>query len=460
MIELSEGSGVFDVNTDVLKTFETLQSKKQQHVRDMFNTSNSAVLRKFCDVCKQLNIDPLHPHALPMVVIFMCKSKHCVQIAQTYAGECACADVLENMTQYDLQQQGLCDQLLNSMADWLVLFSYFGQQDYDAKNSQCLKLAKDLEQNSMLRRMQTSLQEAQVVPMGILPHQRITMQQTALLAFLYMSPRKTPAGKMLEMLYTNINDAARDAELRCLRAMTAFKDTMDDEVAYSNALPLVLKSLTVRGEFLKSIEAVLRKQICQEEGNRLLSLQHTRPLLRTYAQNSVMKNRLRTDCNLWTNWRAMLNFPATTSSQMQMLLYFITVQREPVSRELFEPYYTKEICDNALKSHVESIDATAVIMMLKSLRVYQYKIKALIDFRSQCLLGLNQKTRQQLSVVQVLQLYIAAFQHPSIWDKCWRHVVSTINHTIIDSVTKFVEKNAYEVDIVVQNLLYSQIHDA
>jgi hypothetical protein len=33
------------------------------------------------------------------------------------------------------------------------------------------------------------------------------------------------------MLYTEINETARDAELLCLRAMTVFQDRMDDEVA-------------------------------------------------------------------------------------------------------------------------------------------------------------------------------------------------------------------------------------
>ena len=76
--------------------------------------------------------------------------------------------------------------------------------------------------------------------------------------------------------------------------------------------------------------------------------------------------------------------------------------------------------------------------------MYQYNIKTLIDFSSKCLTGINQKTRQSLSVVQVLQLYIASFQHQSIWDKCWRQIVPTMNHTIIDTVSHYVRNNAYD----------------
>lgn len=455
-----EGSSVFDVRADKLHTFAVMETKKRQNVRDLFQTSNSTVLLKFCDVCKYLNVDPLHPQALAVVVVFMCKSKHCFEMAQSYLEECGCEVLMENIAMYDIEQQTMCDQLLNTMADWLTLFSYFELRPYDGSNALCVRVAKNLENSSMLRRMQTSLTEAQVVPEGTMPHQRISMPQTALLAFLYMSPRKTPAGKMLEMLYTNINSTARDAELRCLRAMTAFKDTMDDEVAYRNALPLVLLSMAVREDFAKNIEGVLRKQMCNMEGLRLQHVQNVqRPLLRTYAQNSLLKHKHKTDASMWTSWRQALNFPATTSSQMQLLLYFITVQRKTVDRELYEEYFTKEVCDKAAACTIESIDERAVILALLSLRVYQYNIKTLIDFSSKCLTGINQKTRQSLSVVQVLQLYIASFQHQSIWDKCWRQIVPTMNHTIIDTVSHYVRTNAYEVDMVVQNLLYSQIHD-
>jgi hypothetical protein len=59
--------------------------------------------------------------------------------------------------------------------------------------------------------MPTCLVEAQVIPSGDKPRQKISMFHTAILAFVYMSPRTTPSGKMLEMLYTEINNAERDA---------------------------------------------------------------------------------------------------------------------------------------------------------------------------------------------------------------------------------------------------------
>ncbi len=93
-------------------------------------TNNTAVLVKFCDVYKRLNIDPLHVQALQCV---MSKNKHCVEMAHAYTDLVQIADVL---TVVDVQHETVvvsCDQLLSSMADWLTLFSYFRLRSWDAQ---------------------------------------------------------------------------------------------------------------------------------------------------------------------------------------------------------------------------------------------------------------------------------------------------------------------------------------
>jgi hypothetical protein len=75
-----------------------------------------------------------------------------------------------------------------------------------------------------------------------------------------------------------------------------------------------------------------------------------------------------------------------------------------------------------------------------------------------CILsGINQKTRQSLPVVKILQLYIASYQREYVWKEIWREIVPVVNYTIIDDVKRFVTSNTYDVDTVVQNLLHSQI---
>ena len=465
--ELSKEHSVFDVAKASLLNFSHSQAvANNKTVQDMLQIKNTAVLRKFCDVCKFLNIDPVHRLSLPLIVIFMCKSKHCVDIAQAFIKAHKCEELILNMEVYDMETQKICDHLLNTIADWIVLFSYFEIIEYDSQNEAIAQNVKDIENNNLLRSMRTCLVDANVMPFGEKPNQRISMSHTAVLAFLYMSPRKTPSGKMLEMLYTEIASNARDVELRCLRAMTAFKDRQDDENAYAETLPIVLSSLRVNDKFQKGIRAVLRKQTIQEETDvdsetlRLAHKNKSRPLLREFVDMSLKCRKVSQNKFTWHTFRDQLCFPPTTSPNMQRLLYFIIVQRVQADRSLFEGFYTKEICNKATTINLENTDSDAVMQVVNSLRVYNTKIKHLIDFRSKCLQGLNQKTRNSLSIVQVLQLYIASYQQDHIrWD-CWKKIEKTMNHTINDTVTNFVNTYPYDIDGVVQNLIHSQIHDS
>jgi hypothetical protein len=61
---------------------------------------------------------------------------------------------------------------------------------------------------------------------------------------------------------------------------------------------------------------------------------------------------------------------------------------------------------------VHEIDVGCVIEVLGNLRTYNGEITNLIDFRHKCLFGINEKTRQEITLTKVLQLYISIYQHP------------------------------------------------
>ena len=108
---------------------------------------------------------------------------------------------------------------------------------------------------------------------------------------------------------------------------------------------------------------------------------------------------------------------------------------------------------------MDAVDASTIIMVIDSLRLYLSNNRNLIDFSAGCLRGVNQKLRQSISLVQILQSYIAVFQHESIWKECWKHILPVMNHTIMTDVKRFREGNQYEIDAVVANLVHSLVED-
>ncbi len=83
--------------------------------------------------------------------------------------------------------------------------------------------------------MMHALATAQVVG------ENMTLMETAIYSFLCISPRTTPAGRMLERLYCGKNSRAQDPELRCLRVLSQFNDTTDIETGFSDTMSLVMR---------------------------------------------------------------------------------------------------------------------------------------------------------------------------------------------------------------------------
>jgi len=331
-----------------MQALKSLQQMQKMPASELVQINNTAVLAKFCDVCKRLNIDPLHAQALPCVVLLMSKNKHCVQMAHAYAG------------------------LVQS----------------------CEK--------------------------------------------------------------------AQDAELRCLRAMTSFKDTKDDEEATTRTMPLVMQCFSVHPDFTRSVATVLRKRMLEIEDCQDHHSQPSRQLLRTYASQAVVKSNGTSREQSWKKWVNDVVFPVNTGSHMQRLLYFFCVQPVAPNLAVYEKLYTQELCARSKTVSIDAIDVSALKMVIDSLRQYTSNMKVLIDFSARCLQGINEHRRQNLSLVQLLQLYVACYQHDSVWKELWRHVlepVPVLNHTIVSDCAVFRATHAYEATAVAENLVRSLVDE-
>lgn len=62
--------------------------------------------------------------------------------------------------------------------------------------------------------------------------------------------------------------------------------------------------------------------------------------------------------------------------------------------------------------------------------------------------------RNALTLQQVLQLYIAAFQHPSVRETLWRRVLNVWNHSVQQSLSAFTSERQFDVE----NVLHTVMH--
>lgn len=412
----------------------------------LVKTTNSHAVNRFCEMCLLLNIDPLNKWALHLIVILMCKNPDPFAIADKFAKEVQQEISLANVERRK-EMHDRCINICSTMTDWISLFGFFETQfctkGMDPRASEVYRPSKlEVEQNNGVVRMTDALTEAQVVG------EQITPLETALWALLYISPRPTPAGSMLERMYSFLNSNARDSELRCLRAMSIFNDNVG--ATFTDSMSLVVRCFDVKKSFSRLVQTILRqsKDVVMAKGEQTI-----RPLLRTYATNAVHSRILKTSSENWSIWRSQANFPITTSTYVQKLLYFICVQVYPPDVQTYEGLFHEDLLQRVSAMKVHDIDVTCVIEVMDNLRTYNGEISNLIDFRHKCLFGINEKARQQLTLTNVLQLYISIHQHPSIIETCWRHVIPMFNHTIRMNIEEFKAQHPYYSSHVVKNLV-------
>ena len=174
------------------------------------------------------------------------------------------------------------------MSDWIALFKFLelnvgnrtsGESESAperTRNPTNKKTLHELENNQCLNRMMHALATAQVVG------ENMTLMETAIYSFLYISPRTTPAGRMLERLYCSINSRAQDPELRCLRVLSQF-NTTDIETGLSDTMSLVMRCFNVKDNFQRLVENVLRQK---KDVVQVVTTKTIRPLLRKPGNRS------------------------------------------------------------------------------------------------------------------------------------------------------------------------------
>jgi hypothetical protein len=77
------------------------------------------------------------------------------------------------------------------------------------------------------------------------------------------------------------------------------------------------------------------------------------------------------------------------------------------------------------------------------------------EFRKSCFASFPVSHTQRMTLTQILQLYVAAYQPPTIWKEVWKRVVGVISVQIIRDVEGFARDVPFAEDAVVRLLARS-----
>jgi hypothetical protein len=445
-------SGVFDITLDKLdfnkirmhaqSTAHNSDHHASREVRtrsDILQCVRKNTLVAFVHECRMYNIDALHALSLQVAILLMSKCTDRMQLCRNFMSYAVDAqqriEVDESVTTMIDSNEA---HALQSTSDWVSLFRYLEVvQLTEAERS---ALRSNARVAVFVKAMRPIFAETVEIEAFIRP-----MLCTILMHI--------PAASMLERVLLAEAPQHRDIEVMCLRAVNSYVDQCQHMSNDTNieAISLLVRSVRVNASFHRDVAAVINVHTCDDSDRNATSKKQfsLRRHIRDQQGATVLHRAL-----LFAEWQYEMKFSVNVSPNTQRVLYFVRAQTQQVDMSSLKCMFDQQMLAKTLALSLERIDADAVTAAIKTLRVYQYNVKSLLEFRTTCLVGFNQAVRQTLTLPVVLQLYVACWQHPSIREQCWRSIIPVSNFAITSRCNDFRHKYPYEQASVLQTLLY------
>lgn len=444
-------AGVFDINVDKLDlnkiricgqtghTSDAHFSREARTKTDLLQCVRKNTLIAFVQQCRMHNVDALHPCSLQLTILLMSK---CTDRKQLCARFLSFVSPTHQSVEIEDSATTAIDSTeshaLQSTSDWVALFDYIEVVHLSES------LRRALHENPRVDIFVKATRH--IFP----PNAEIETFVRPMLCTLLMY---IPAANMLERVLLAQGPQPRDIEVMCLRGVNAYVDQcqhMSNENTI-DAISLLMQAIRVNPSFQTDVAGVVDASTDDKESRPDLAKRQfsLRRHIRDMQGATVLHHAM-----LFDDWKHEMKFSVNVSLNTQRLLYFMCAQVTPLARSAMTSFFDQQMLAKSFAVNLERIDADAVTAVIKTLRVYQYNIKDLKEFRIQCLVGFNAAIREKLTLPVVLQLYVACWQHPSIREHCWRSIIPVYNFAITSRCDEFRSKYPYEQLSVFQTLLH------
>lgn len=398
-------------------------------------------LMAFVKLSRTFNLDPLNIFSLHIILILMSKHPDRLHLVGKFI-ESLHEDHRDKIL-LDLDAVESFDHMentfLTSTGDWISLFQYIKLYALGEADTQ------QLEGDMRLQLFIASMRQAQVLAQDM-------NLEYIVKAFLSIYLINIPAAKILERVILQHDSHMRDIELRSLRTVHHFTDNSLhlSENTQTESMLLILKNIHATPDFFKIIGEVI--EVCARDHVGKHTNHKKKFSLRRLISETNVSSQVQY-VHTFANWSSQQRFSVTTSINTQRLFYFANAQCVAIPQTVYLKFFDSALVEKVVHGTLHQIDVAAVLLVIKSLRVYHNNIKSLLDFRTQCTGGVNAATRANLTRALVLQLYVATWQHESIREQCWQSIIGAYNYTISSSCELFRKKNPYEYEAVMQSLV-------
>jgi hypothetical protein len=242
-----------------------------------------------------------------------------------------------------------------------------------------------------------------------------------------------------------------------MKLLAGLYDTKHLPEDYLKTLGHILSQgcMTVNEQALTQTLASIQSQREEHKMNlklRNLQMVALRPRLRDKLKTSLLneQNKEQVDSKMgtWDSYTGYCHahrFPNTLSDRIKRQLYFLAAQtRWEWGAYVQQLVDSKEIEEKIRQLPVLQADIGVLNWVIENLSMDgRPPFKEMMAFKARCFMSFPMVHVQQMTLTQVLRLYVSAYQAPNIWKDVWKAQIGIISPQIIRDCEVFVEANAF-----------------
>lgn len=235
-------------------------------------------------------------------------------------------------------------------------------------------------------------------------------------------------------------------------------DSRADRQDYEAALAFVLRRVRVRCAFQEDLAAFVKRNASVKAlaAQRHEAVWSGRPRLRDFlskreremaqVQSATPDSISQLSADSFNGWCIRVRFPNAMSFPLRQKLYLLMCQRQDFSEHV-GTLVDAEVAKAVTREKISSPQVDVLKGIVGRLNFFEAPFRELQLFRVAVGKGLALSTHSSLTYSTLMQMYIAAYQRPAVWQEVWQHVQPTLTHTIISSVTDFVQTNPFNAEM-------------
>lgn len=229
-----------------------------------------------------------------------------------------------------------------------------------------------------------------------------------------------------------------------------------NELAYLSTLTSILKLATINVPALQQHINVYKNEKDTErtmvEAHQRAACTWKRPSLREIIRLNLHTQNQDSECSVEKSYQQFVSavrFPASLNTRLKLQCYLLASMSHVFDYSGYiERVVQKDIAARVKGVTVIVVDPESVTNAILTLGLTPFP--SLNEFKRNLACTLSTKQLQQVNLLQYMQLYIAAYQHPTVWRQVWYAIFPVMSTPIAVQIEQFVGTHLFDHNALVE----------